>query len=118
EPYIKVFARRIGDGNAKIRLVARDVPVRQIGFAVVAAGTEPFACLGQYFGLEALVAAGIAARGPLLKEFYTARIRKLKEEMLGRFEYRRGLGECGVGLDKLGGRVDGPAGFAGISVLV
>ena len=104
QPDVEVLARRVGDFDAEIGRVARDVPVAQLGFAVI--GAQPFAGLGQHFRLQVPAAGGVGARGPLLQEFHTARIGQLEEEMIGGLKHRRGAGQGRIRIDQFGGRID------------
>ena len=79
EPYIKVLARRIGNFNAEVRRVTRDVPVAQAfaGRAIgVGSNGEPFFDLVGHFRLQ------FSVLRPLLKKGHAARVRQLEEEML------------------------------------
>ena len=80
EPHIEILARRIGDFDAKVGGVARDIPIAKLGLAVVLA--KPFAGLGKHFLLQAARAACVFTRGPFLQEFHAARIRQLEEKVV------------------------------------
>ncbi|CPJ77815.1 Uncharacterised protein [Bordetella pertussis] len=116
QPDIEILARRVGNLDAEIGGVARDIPVAQLGLAVVA--DQPFARLGLHFGLQVLDALAVGAGGPLLQELDAARIGQLEEEVIGRLQYRRGAGQGRIGVDQLGGRIHGAAHFTRIAVLV
>ncbi len=142
EPDIEILARRIGNLDAEIRRVARDVPVGEAacrGFAAVvcavcvragvAAGTgavgtdvvhvaEPFARLGDDFGLQARLAPAIALARPLAQVLHAARVGQAEEVMLGDAPLGRGAGQRRVRILQLGCFVDGAAMFAGVAVLI
>ncbi len=116
QPDVEILARRVRDLDAEVGGVARDVPVAQLGFAIVRA--QPFARLGQHFGLQVLAAGGVAAGGPLLQEFHAARIGQLEEEVVRGLQHWRGAGQGRIRIDQLSGRVNRATDLAGVAVLV
>jgi hypothetical protein len=109
QPDVEELARRIGNRDAEVGRVARNVPVGQL-FAVLA---QPFRHLVDHFRLQ-------AARGvqPLLQELEAARVGQLEEILLGRLQYRGRTGEHRVRVDQFGRLVGGAADFAVVAVLV
>ena len=80
QPHIKVFARRVGDFDAKVGRIARDVPVVQAGAGAavgVGAGAKPFFDFGGHFGLHVL-----AVLRPFGQKFDRARVREFEEKVL------------------------------------
>ena len=103
QPDVEVFARCIRDFEAEVRRIAGDIPLLQAGF-------EPLLHLVRYLLLQR------AAAGPRLQHF--AEGRQVKEEVLGVTHHRRGAGNHGFRLDKLGRAVGRAAHFAVIAILV
>ena len=116
QPDVEIFAWRVGDLDAEIRCVAADVPVGQAGrfFNIrVLVLLEPFLDLVEHLGLQ-------AARGlrPVFEEGDAARIAQLEEVMLRAFHHRRGAGQHRERLDQFGRRINGPALFTRVTVLI
>ncbi len=74
EPDVEVLARGIGNGNAEIGGVARDVPVAQ---RLLALPGKPFARLVDHLRLQAL--RGVE---PLTQKRDAARVRELEKEVI------------------------------------
>jgi hypothetical protein len=111
EPDVEVLARRIGDFEAEVGRVARNIPVGQLVFA---GGAQPFLHLVGGLGLQhAVVATGVAAQ-----EGFAARVGELEEIMLGGAQLRFGAGNGRIRFDEVGRRVGGAAGFAVVAILV
>ena len=113
QPNVEEFARLIGDFNAEIRSVARDVPVAQI--SVLA---QPFGCFCNDLRLKTRRAVGGSTACPLTQELYAVGIGQFEEKVFGLTQFKLASGECGVGIDQVGRTIDGSADFAGIAVLV
>ncbi len=109
EPHVEVLPRRIGDRDAEVGLVARDVPVAE---RLVAFAFEPLAGLVRDLGLQAI------AERPLAQERDRRRIRQPEEEVLGGLQHRRGAGQRRVRVLEVGRRIDRAAVLAGVAVLV
>src|SRR4029077_2708334 len=73
EPDVEVLARRVGNRNAEIGRIARDVPVSE---RLVALAAQPFAGLVGNLGWQAS-----RRSEPLLQEPDALRVRELEEEM-------------------------------------
>ena len=82
EPDIKIFTGCVGDFNAEIGGVTRDVPVAQIDLIAFFAVSEPFARFSEHFGLQAFVALQVFTGRPGLQKLNAARIGELEEKML------------------------------------
>jgi hypothetical protein len=111
EPDVEVLARRVGDLDAEVGRVARDVPVAQAAAAVFGLG-EPFADLVGHLGLQ------LAVLRPLFEEGHAARVGQAEEVVLAALAHRHRARQRGVWVLQIGGGIDGAAGFAGITVLV
>ena len=102
EPDIKIFARSAWDLEAEIRRVARNIPIRELGVAVVA---QPFAHLVGRFGL-------CQPCHPFAQKRFAARVGK-PEEIMGRcLVYRRGARDHRERIDQVGRLVGRAAHFA------
>ena len=112
EPDVEVLARRIGNFNAEVGRVARDVPVGEV------AALEPLLVLGKHFGLHAVDAVGALALRPLTQELDGARVGELEEVVRGGLQHWRRARERALGIDEIGGRVDRAALLARVAVLV
>ena len=111
EPDVVVLARRIGDLEAEIGRVARDVPVGQL---VLPGGAQPFLHLVGGFRLQcAALLAGVAAQ-----EGFAARVGELEEVVLGSAQLGPGAGYGRVRVVEVGRRVGGATGLAVVAVLV
>jgi len=66
QPDVEILSRRVGDGNAEVGRVARDVPVTE---DLVAFALQPFLRLVRDLRLQAVVA------GPLAQELHALGIR-------------------------------------------
>src|SRR5690606_22415290 len=91
EPDVEVLARRVGDLDAEVGRVARDVPVGEAAVAAVLA--EPLARLRQDFRLQARLAPAILPARPFAQERYTSRVRQPEEVMFGNAQLGRRSGE-------------------------
>ncbi len=109
QPHIEELARCIGNRDAEVGRVARDIPVGQL-FTGLA---QPLRHLVDHFRLQ-------AARGvePFLEEREAARVGQLEEVLLRRLEHGRGAGEDRERVDQFGWLVGGAADFAVVAVLV
>ncbi len=97
EPDVEVLPGRVGDRDAEVGRIARDVPV---GERLVAFALEPFLRLVRHLRLQPAVLR------PRLEERDALRIRELEEVVLGRLQHRRCAGERRVGILQVGRRVD------------
>ena len=115
QPHVEVLARRIGNLNAEVGRVARNVPVAQafaLGAVRVGAHAEPLFDFVGHFGLQ------LAVLRPILQELHTARVRELEEIVLRILQLWLGAGEGREGVDQVRGRVDRAAHLAVVAVLV
>ena len=115
QPDIKVLARRVGDLNAKVRRVTRDVPVAQTfaGRAVgVGAHRKPLFDLVGHFGLQ------LAVLRPLAQKLHAARVGQLEEKVLRGLQFRLGTRQGRERVDQVGGGVNRTAHLAVVAVLV
>ena len=115
QPHIKVLARRVGDLDAKVRRVARDVPVTQAfaGRAVrVGAHRKPFFDLVGHFGLQ------LAVLGPLAQKVHAAWVRQFEEKVFRGFQLRLGTRQGRKRVDQIGRGIDRTTHFAVVAVLV
>ena len=110
EPDIEVLAGRVGDRDAEIGRIARDVPVAQ---AQLAAARKPLARLVGDLRLQ-------APRGsePAPEESHASGIGQPEEEVLGSLQHRARAGEGRVWIDEIGRRVHRAAHFARIAILI
>ena len=99
EPYVEIFAGRIGNFNAEIRRIAADVPIAQAALAFFVF-SKPFFDFVQHLGLQA---ASVVR--PFFKKLNAARVGQFEEVMLGLFEDRRGARQSGVGVLHFGGGI-------------
>ncbi len=109
QPHVEIFARRIGNLEAEIRRIARDVPVGEL---VLAFGTQPLLHLVGGFRLQRT-----AAR-PFAQELLAAVGGEFEEIMVGVAQFRLGTGHCGVRIDQFGRCVGRTAYFAVVAVLI
>ena len=105
EPDVEELAEVTWDLEAEVGRIARDVPVLE-------AGAQPFAKLG----LDA--ACDLRSAEPLLDEALKLGCGKPEEVMLGLAQYRRGAGDDGARVLKLGRRIGRAAVLAVVAVLV
>ncbi len=117
EPDVEVFARRVGNFDAEVGRVARDVPVGQAAVAVFVGG-EPLAHLVEHFGLQMRLTVGVGGLRPVAQIVGAAVGRELKEVVLALAQLGRGAGKCGIRVLEFGGRVHRPAYLAGVAVLI
>ena len=112
EPDVEVLVVGIGDADAEVGRVARDVPVGEPAVAELV-DREPFADLVQHLGLQ-------PARRlrPFLQEGQAAGVRQVEEVVLARLHHRRRAGQRRVRMLQLGRRIDRAADLAGVAVLV
>ena len=110
EPDVEILARRVGDLEAEIGCVARDVPVGELVFAF---RTKPFLHLVRRFRLQM---AGFAR--PAAQEALARIAGELEEVMIGISEFRRGTGDCGIRVFQFVRRISRAAGFTVVPVLV
>ena len=113
EPDVEILARRVGNRNAEVRRIARDVPVGQPLAALGRAVAQPFERLVRHFGLQAS-----RLLGPFLQERDAGGVGEPEEEVIRRLAHGRRAGDRRVRIPEVGRRVEGAAGFAGIAVLV
>ena len=109
QPHIEIFARRIGNLEAEVGRIARDIPVGEFVFAFCA---QPFLHLVGGLGLQR------AAGGPFPQKLLAAGCGEFEEIMVGCAHYRLGAGHGGVGVDHVGCGVGRAAHFAVVAVLV
>ena len=111
EPDVEILAGRVGNRDAEVRRIARDVPVGE----ALAAGTvaEPLERLVGDFGLQAP-----GRLRPFLQEFDARGIRKPEEEMVRRLAHGSRARDGRVGIFQIGRSVEDAARFAGIAILV
>ena len=116
EPDIEILRRPpfglIGNLDAEVRRIARDVPVVE-PLAVV---TEPFLHLVVDLGLQRL--PGGRSRRPFLEVRHHFGRRQAEEQMLGFAHFGRSTGERRIRLDQIGGRVRRAADFTRVAELV
>ena len=110
EPDIEIFAGRVGNRDAEIGRVARNVPVaeRFLGFAF-----EPLFSLVRDLRLQS---AGFVE--PLLDEIDALLVGQFEKVVLRRFHHRRCAGQRRIRIFQIGWRVNRTADFAGVAVLV
>jgi hypothetical protein len=115
EPDVQVFLfRDVGDADAEIRRIARDVPVGEGLLLTFRAGAlQPFLGLVDHLGLQP--AGGLQ---PILDEAAALRIGQLEEEVLRGLEQRLRARQRRVRVLQLGRGVNRAAILAGIAVLV
>ena len=112
QPYVKVLSRRVGNFDAKVGRVARNIPI--IDFLAAGLGVigQPFGKLVDDFRLQRRFLR------PLLQELHALLVRQLEEKVLGLFHHRLGTGNRRIGVLQVGRCVDRPAHFARIAVLI
>ena len=111
EPDVEeLLALGAGNREAEVGRIARDVPIGEPVFTLLA---EPLLHLVGGLGLQPLAALGEAAQ-----ERLAARVREAKEVVLGGAPLGLGAGDHRVGVVQLGGGVGGAADFARVAVLV
>ena len=112
EPDVEVLLRRafrqVGDLDAEVGRVARDVPVGERG----AAFAQPLLDLVEHLGLQR------RRLRPLLQERDDLGRRQPEEEVLGRAHLGRRAGDRRVGMLQVGRRIGGAADLAGVAELV
>ena len=110
EPHIEEFPRRIGNRDAEVGRIARNVPVRK-PFAI-GLGAEPFASLVRDFGLQSAILR------PRAQKIDARRIGQLEKEVIGRPQHWPRARQRRIRIDQIGRRIDGSAHFARIAVLI
>ena len=113
EPDVEVLARGVGNRDAEIGCVARDVPVGKI-----AVGAQPLLILGKHFGLHVGTAVGAVLARPLAQKLDGARIGELEEVVRGFLHHRGRARERALGVDHFRGQVHRAAHLAVVAVLI
>ena len=113
QPNIEELARFIGNFNAEVRGVTRDVPVAQVSVL-----TQPFCCFSDDLRLQARGTVRGSAAGPLTQEFYAVGIGQFEEKVFGLAQFKLASGQSGVRVNQVGRAINGSTDFAGVAVLV
>ena len=115
EPDVEVFAGRVGNRDAEIRRVARDVPVGELASRFPVA--QPLLDLVQR--LRAATSGPVTVRSSSAsRNATTGGVGKTEEEMLGGPQFRPYSGQRRTWIDEVGRRVDRAALLAGVGELV
>ena len=109
QPHVKIFTRRIGNLEAEVGRIARDVP---IGEFVLAFRTQPFLHLVGGLGLQR------AAARPFAQKLLAGVGREFEKIMVGIAQLRFCTGHGGVRVDQIGGHVGCAAYFAVVAILI
>ena len=109
QPDVKILARRVGNRDAEIGFVARDVPVAQ---RLVFLAFQPLLRLVRDLRLQALAA------GPFAQERDALGVGQPEEVVIRGLQHRFRAGQCRVRIDQVGRRIHRTAVFARVAVLV